>query len=178
MTERRRKNPEELRRLLIAAAVALALKQGLAAVTVDAVARAAGVTKGGLFHHFPTKQALAEAVFAHLIAECDAGIDRLMADDPVAHGRFTRAYLALSLADDTQPDLLALWISASADPHLSRLFTAWVQSRLARHAATDSGPALEAVRFAADGLWFGAATGLHPADPAALRAHLLSLTRG
>jgi DNA-binding transcriptional regulator YbjK len=54
----RQKQPEAVRRALLEQAARLAVEQGVAAVTVQAIADAAGVTKGGLTHHFPSKQAL------------------------------------------------------------------------------------------------------------------------
>ena len=57
----RKKQPEVVRRNLLDCAAKLAAEQGVAALSVQAVADAAGVTKGGLFHHFPSKQVLLEA---------------------------------------------------------------------------------------------------------------------
>lgn len=37
--------------------------QGFAATSVDQIAAAAGVAKGAVYHHFPTKEAVFEAVF-------------------------------------------------------------------------------------------------------------------
>lgn len=36
----------------------IAGRDGIAALSLNAVAREAGVSKGGLLHHFPNKQAL------------------------------------------------------------------------------------------------------------------------
>ncbi|RYG89090.1 MAG: TetR/AcrR family transcriptional regulator, partial [Alphaproteobacteria bacterium] len=68
---KRKKQPELVRRALIDHAARLAVEQGLAAVTVQAVSDAAGVTKGGFMHHFPSKQALVDAVFTELIEIID-----------------------------------------------------------------------------------------------------------
>ncbi|MFF4615626.1 TetR/AcrR family transcriptional regulator [Nonomuraea jabiensis] len=42
------------------------LSEGAEALTLEAVARRAGVSKGGLFYHFPTKQALVAAMVDRL----------------------------------------------------------------------------------------------------------------
>src|ERR1700692_3345438 len=51
------------RAALIAAGRLLFGGQGFAATSVDDLARAARVTTGALYHHFPTKTALFETVF-------------------------------------------------------------------------------------------------------------------
>lgn len=53
---------------LLDAAQRLMLSEGYAATTIDAICRAAGVTKGGFFHYFPTKEAAAQAVLERFYA--------------------------------------------------------------------------------------------------------------
>jgi TetR/AcrR family transcriptional repressor of nem operon len=53
---------------LLDGAVALIRRQGFAATTVDQVCTAAGVTKGGFFHHFASKEALGIAAAEHWAA--------------------------------------------------------------------------------------------------------------
>src|SRR5581483_4435078 len=48
----RAKQPEQVRRALLDCAATIAMDHGVSGITVQAVAAAAGVTKGGLFHHF------------------------------------------------------------------------------------------------------------------------------
>ncbi|MEO5324396.1 helix-turn-helix domain containing protein [Mesorhizobium sp. CC13] len=50
---------------LYRAAVAVALEHGFGKVTLDAVAREAGFSKGGLLHHFASKNALIRSMLAH-----------------------------------------------------------------------------------------------------------------
>jgi AcrR family transcriptional regulator len=60
----RRPDPD-LRSRLLAAATAAFAERGFAGATLDHIAAAAGVTKGGLYLHFPGKEALFFAVFDH-----------------------------------------------------------------------------------------------------------------
>ncbi|AYV45030.1 TetR family transcriptional regulator [Caulobacter flavus] len=176
----RPKQPEQVRRALLEAAVALAEEQGLGGITVQAVADRAGVTKGGLFHHFANKQALIDAVFDFMLEQMEAVLDRLMADD-AEQGCFTRAYVISTFeCCDMALSGQALSISMVTDPALRRRWRDWVDARLARHADTDSDPRLNVVRLAADGYWF--ARVLHDGDPGpetpeALQARLIAMTR-
>jgi AcrR family transcriptional regulator len=59
----------QTRAALVAAGRALFGRSGFAATSVEDLAREAGVTTGALYHHFPTKAALFEAVFELVHAE-------------------------------------------------------------------------------------------------------------
>lgn len=172
----RRKQPEAVRRALLDAAARLAEEQGFAAVTIQSVAQAAGVTKGGLFHHFTNKQALIEGMVADQLDQLDAAIDEQIAGDPVPHGCFTRAYVEATLDQGRfGPDSMWRTMAATviADPTARALWNTWLAQRLDRHRDTDGGIALEAVRLAADGAWLSTLMGGSPSP--AVRSHLLSL---
>jgi AcrR family transcriptional regulator len=152
----RQKQPEQVRRALIECAEKIALDHGVAGVTVQAVAKAAGVTKGGLFHHFASKQALIEGLFADLLARLDAEIDALIAADPKPRGSFTRAYVKsvfVGKAFGFDTPWAALSMVVVTDPPLRRLWNNWLKARLKRHRRTDGTPGMHIVRLAADGAW-------------------------
>ena len=115
------------------AAAQIAAEQGVAGVTVQAVAVAAGVTKGGLFHHFPTKHALVEGMFADLLHRLDTEIDAAMAADAESHGRFTRAYVEAVFtgkAFGLETPWAAISMAMVTEPSLRDLWSVWVTERL------------------------------------------------
>ncbi len=67
-----KRNPAATRERLVSAAVGLILRQGFAATSVDQICAEAGVTKGGFFHHFGSKDAVglaaAQGWFDHVTA--------------------------------------------------------------------------------------------------------------
>ena len=91
--------------------------------TVDAVAKEAGVSKGAVLHHFPSKEALAVGMLERQLNEFDGLIERHLAEEPEGKpGRWLRAYVrasfevgagdpavndALLAAMATEPDLLS-----------------------------------------------------------------------
>ncbi len=58
MEAQHRKDPARRHQQLLESAAMIAGRDGIASLSLNAVAREAGVSKGGLLHHFPNKQAL------------------------------------------------------------------------------------------------------------------------
>lgn len=81
---RRRLSATERREQLLDAAVALAAGGDLAAVSVQDVARHAGISEGLLYHYFPTKQALLVAAVRRAADRMRAALDTAAAGPPVA----------------------------------------------------------------------------------------------
>ncbi|MCA1404897.1 TetR/AcrR family transcriptional regulator [Ensifer sp. IC3342] len=150
----RKKQPERVRQQLLEVAARLSLEQGIGAVTLDAVSQAAGVSKGGLLHHFPNKLALLDGLFDELVARFDRAIEEAMEGDDVERGRFTRAYLTVCFALEAEgKGWQVLTIALLAEPHLKARWRDWVARRADEFAATDSSPNCLLARFAADGVW-------------------------
>ncbi len=159
----RKKDPERVRQNILAqAANQLALK-GATGMSLQAVADLAGVTKGGLLHHFPNKQILLQAVVQDVLQKLDQAVDAHIASDGQGHGCFTRAFIYFTLQRDGN-SIGSLWTAISMVMLTDQAFNAqwmqWLNSRLARHAATDSSADLQLLRYAADGLWLNMLTGV------------------
>jgi len=175
---RKAKSPDQTRRALLDAAAALALAQGVAGLSLPAVAEAAGLTKGAVFHHFGSRQGLIDALCDDLLARIDTELEEALARDDGGPGTFTRAYVTCTFAPRGQSSpWSALSLSALTDPALARIWTGWLRARLARHARTDDDPRLELVRLATDGYWLACLQGLPPDDPGALCRRLIAATR-
>lgn len=151
----------------------------MVAISVNAVAEAAGVTKGGLFHHFPNKQALVNAVLEQLLEMFNNEIDAMISADGLSVGSFTRAYVtAVTKSGSATMSYLALWRSMMTDTTIAAVWRDWYTERLVRHQDTDRGQNLELVRYAADGIWLGLVSGVldaHGAD--VLSDRLLTMSR-
>lgn len=173
-----------MRQQLLGVAAHLCVENGLHALTLDAVAKEAGVSKGGLLHHFPYKQALLNALGEACREEMDRHIDEQMAKDKIQQGRFSRAYLR-AIADgknrtdgETWSNLAVLLIS---DAGIRSSWNAWLAQRLAEHRETDDAMSLLIVRLASDGLWLSDISGspsLSQAKRKKLIARLVEMTRG
>ncbi len=72
MPRRTAAEAEETRKAVLAAARRLFAEQGYNGVSVPACAEAAGVTHGGLYHHYASKAILFKAVFQEITEELNA----------------------------------------------------------------------------------------------------------
>jgi AcrR family transcriptional regulator len=68
---------------ILAAAMEVAKESGAGHLSLDAIARRAGVSKGGLLYHFPKKDALIRALVEHHLA----GIESAIRDAEAEGGR-------------------------------------------------------------------------------------------
>lgn len=92
------------RESLLNAAGEVILRFGSDALTLDAVAKEAGVSKGGLLYHFPNKEALLTGMIANLIVEfeqlLEIELDR--EDDLTIKGAWLRAFIRAGYKFDRQ----------------------------------------------------------------------------
>ncbi|HXY96387.1 MAG TPA: helix-turn-helix domain-containing protein [Steroidobacteraceae bacterium] len=64
---------------LLDAAERVVVESGATHLTLDAVARSAGVSKGGLLYHFPSKEALLEGMLSRHFQDVDAEVAKRLA---------------------------------------------------------------------------------------------------
>lgn len=177
----RRKHPEAVRREVLAETARLLLEKGPAGVTLDAVSQAAGVSKGGLLHHFPNKLALLDGLFDDLAHRFDQALAERMVADPVEKGRFTRAYIAVCFpaggVAEGEEGWKALTVAMISEPHLRERLRSWVDGRAEARAEAPLDALL--VRYAVDGIWLSdllGAPSMTPAQRAAMMERLIALS--
>jgi AcrR family transcriptional regulator len=168
---------------ILEAGYAIAGQSGVAAVTLDAVANRAGVSKGGLLYHFPSKEALVSGMVDGLCRTFAELADAAAGADPEPAGRSARAYLAASAGEMWQSSRwLALVGALMISPGLLESWRTWVVAGRAADEAENADPVAAAiVRLAADGLWLAGVLGLPALDQklrAAVIAELDQMTRG
>lgn len=168
---------------LLDAAAMIAGRDGIAALSMSAVARKTGASKAALLHHFPNKQALISALFTHLLAIADTDISVLMLVDNEAYGCFTRAWINyLSNQTDAQESrhqLMHLLAAMPDAPLLRQRWREWMLKQLARGDALDNSHTGTLVRYAASGIWLSQLTegpAINIEHRQALVNHLIKMT--
>lgn len=162
-----------LRETILDAANALAIRAGVSAMTIEAVAVEAGISKGGVLYHFPSKEKLIAGLLVHFMEKVEAEVAIHYAADPHPTGRWLRSFLRVgSTHTGTEPPetfcgnemdafFNAMLTAAIVQPDLMvglRGFAAEVQTRLRSDAAD---PLLATISLLAmDGLWLWGRLGL------------------
>jgi AcrR family transcriptional regulator len=109
---------------LLDAAERLVAERGAAHLTLDAVAAEAGVSKGGLLYHFPTKAALLEGMIRRHLRDIDERAARHAATwsgtgkPPLAHVVAARMRAILEKASSDRAVGAAMLAAAAGNPAL------------------------------------------------------------
>lgn len=116
----------DTRKRIVQAAITLAQEQGTRGLTMEAVAEAAGVSKGGLFHHFASKDELLCAIIDESIAVYQRQIETKVA----AGEDYVEVFLEHVFAKDqhSQPFMRSLLAAAAEDPQFARTAQSWFQA--------------------------------------------------
>jgi AcrR family transcriptional regulator len=88
---------------LLDAAEAVVIEQGISAMTLEAVAARAGLSKGGLLYHFPSKDAIVLGMVSRIASIVQEKFAAGLANEPPGRGRHARAMLHMML--DTEGSL-------------------------------------------------------------------------
>ncbi|QUX27629.1 TetR family transcriptional regulator [Nocardiopsis akebiae] len=142
---------------ILDAAFRVVQRDGVTALTYESVAAETGLTKGGLLYHFPSREALLQALHEHLAQGWDDHLaeaagrsadraalrERLAAYARVAAHSSTRAELLLLLETANEPATRAPW---------DEVMRRWTPEPSAGP-LTPEEMELFVLRLAADGLW-------------------------
>ncbi|MBD2534334.1 TetR family transcriptional regulator [Nostoc flagelliforme FACHB-838] len=148
------------RKTLLCAATQVILEKGVEALTLDAVARQAGVSKGGLLYHFPNKNALVVGLGEQLIQEFEAALQAEFDQDdaPGTPGQWVRAYIRSTLRMSGQTLALVARLTSlivEMPPELLNFAKAYEQRCRQRLEADGLDPTQAVIiQLAIDGLWF------------------------
>lgn len=148
---------------ILHAAGRIVLERGLTGLTLETVAEAADLSKGGLLYHYSSKEALVVAMVERLIEVTDEQIRAHQQSDQ-ADGSWTRGYLRTCAVQPDDPNgrlAAAVMAAGASDPSL--LDALREHEGVWHDALTSDGvdaTTVNLVRLAADGLWMNDIFGL------------------
>jgi AcrR family transcriptional regulator len=143
------------RSAILDAAERVVIAHGAGKMTLDAVAAEAGVGKGGLMYHFPSKQALLEGLVGRLIEQYESCLEAVEAD-PTAGGNLLQTHLRALVTAHVQSDRLGtamLAVAANAPELLAAAAARQRQDIEPQLAQGQIGAAAVALQFAIHGVF-------------------------
>ncbi len=159
-----------LRDRVLDAAEAVVVRQGIANLTLEAVAAETGISKGGLLYHFPNKDKLVEAMVIRCAEHWRACSTEAYESTCEGPGRMARALLSHledqeSWTEQCQRSSCAVFAALAQNPALIRPMRE-VYSELRERLTRDGLPpgVGETVVAAMDGLWLYRVLGLTTVD--------------
>jgi AcrR family transcriptional regulator len=169
---------------ILSAAAKIVAEQGASRMTLEAVAKEAGVSKGGLLYHFPSKDALVQGMVEQMAQDYTARIwDEYEKDEfETNQGRWLRALIKATFTSTHLELSAGLMAAVLLNPKLLDPNRQSYETRQTLIEQDGIDPVLaNIIRLAVDGLWFSELLAFAPPrEP--LRAQiiegLLSLTTG
>jgi AcrR family transcriptional regulator len=141
---------------ILDAVISIIQREGVTAVTFDAVAAETGLTRGGLLYHFPSREALVLATHQHLAGQWEAAMERAAGGTAgeSEEGRRHAAYVRTSAEAATRAELLLMLESVSA-PALENIWREVFDRWGPPVPDENDSRAIRAfiARLASDGLW-------------------------
>ncbi|MFB7720645.1 TetR/AcrR family transcriptional regulator [Nocardia sp. NPDC056100] len=173
------RDPAGTRNRILDALETLLLDKGMSQVTLESVAAAAGVSKGGLLYHFKSKDALLAGLVRRLGERADQQLN-----SAVAQGESVAEWYLQTPHPDNDSDALELALYRSmlaamrtvdgpqdtaadeADRALAEMMSGW---KTALDNEIRDPVKAEIVRLVGDGVYLRALLGMPPVDPALYR---------
>lgn len=159
-----------MRDRVLDAAEAVVVRQGIANLTLEAVAADAGMSKGGLLHHFPNKDALVQAMVARCAEHWREHVREAYEAETPGPGRMARALLSHlkdpeGWTEQCQQGSCAVFAALAQNPALIEPMRTVYGELRTRLAADGLPPGVgETVILAIDGLWLNRVLGLAKVD--------------
>lgn len=153
---------------IINAAEAVVIESGASHMTLDAVAAKAGVSKGGLLHHFPSKVALLEAMVMRQVKMHQERREKMLDGLPDGPSRVLKSFILTVLYRDRLHDSrlgASLFAAVAHNPRLNEPIREAVKHTYSEFPSTGmSFEKASIIALAADALWMQEMLSISPFD--------------
>ncbi len=154
---------------ILEAANRIIQREGVAHLTIEAVAKEAGLSKGGVLYHFRSKEALVEGLISFHIEGFTHDLTEALNENGLETGRWTRAYIHASTSSTTEglsqeaAAITGLIAAIATNPQLLNPLREQYDEWQKRAEHDGLAPALATIlRLAVDGLWLADMFGFAP----------------
>lgn len=120
-----RERSEATRSRVLQAAVRVLVQRGYAAASTTRIVEEAGVSRGAMLHHFPSKAVLMQHVLEHVLRERERAFHDALAkaSQPVSVSDVMDAFWSSVGVEEAFVPWLELMVAARTEPHLSSVLT-------------------------------------------------------
>lgn len=161
-------NKKDKKKSILIAAADIVKEQGVAKLTLEAVAKKADLSKGGLLYHYSSKEALIIGMIQDWTYNYFNSIESLVKNNTESKvSSWTNAYIKSTLSDlDNDKRLSSALLAAMfTNPSLLEEYKKEYNILLGKLMSDDIDPIkVTLIRLAIDGLWFSEIFELSPLD--------------
>lgn len=125
---------------ILNAANQVVLQKGAEALTLEMVAREAGVSKGGLLYHFPTKRMMIEGMIDRLINHVENSLQEAVKANG---GKFLDAFISISIPANPEHNQISCALIAAIADDPALLIPLQAQYRLWQEQCAAAAPSPE-----------------------------------
>lgn len=165
---RTREDALKTREAILQAAAHTISELGVGGFTIDAVAQETGITKGGVLHHFASKEALVDALIDEVLASFQLRLAEQLAAEPTGvPGRWLRAYIRAVFPNGNQESNLLPALAAAVSSDKETIDCIRQSMEMSQSQALEDGfdpVTASIVRLAVDGAIFTTAFKVFPLD--------------
>lgn len=161
-------NSEEKKKTILLAAADIVKEEGVARLTLESVAKKAGLSKGGLLYHYSSKEELIKGMVEDWTYNYFNRIETLVKDNTKSKvSSWTNAYIKVTLSDLNNDKRLSSALIAAMFTNPSLLDVYKKEYNLLISKLTNDGIdpiKVTIIRLAIDGFWFSEIFELSPLD--------------
>lgn len=167
---------------ILRAAAQIINTTGVLSLTLEAVAKEAKISKGGLLYHFPNKNALMKGMTDYLIQGFYNEVVCAANEDSCEKGKWARAYTTITFSQlESEFDMsVAFLVAVATNPELLKSISKYLQILQARIENDYIDPIVSTIiRLAVDGIYFNHLYGMGLREDAHEKVlnYLISLTK-
>ncbi len=172
------------RHLILDTAKQIIIEHGVISLTLDSVAKKAGISKGGLLYHFPNKDSLIKGLAQYIFDEFCLNFYTYAEQDADENGKWCRALIKASKVDLEQYGELHVGILATSllEPEVANTISTGYTAILEKleEDGIDSETAT-IIRLSLDGIYYSQSLNVAPLEKEKkneIIERLLNMTRG
>lgn len=137
---KKKKDPIENRKLILEAAIVLANTLELSQISFDALSKKCGLSKGGIIHHFPTKEAIFDTLFKENFEEYKNWVQEELKSEDLPNPAIALLRVTLRKCNDESYRKLmkVIYKCLVNNEHYCQLWTKWFSESIIKDLDEDS----------------------------------------